>query len=82
MPNTTNKLHINDTVLFKQVASVLGKGKALEELLRAYKSYEKELPIWYWEDSLAGGFIWQLSEQGYEYWCGVNDAYNKQINNG
>lgn len=80
MPNTTNKLHINDTVLFKQVASVLGKGKALEELLRAYNSYDLKA-MWSWYNSLSGAFTWKFSEQGCKYWEGVDNAYNSQINN-
>ncbi len=80
MPNTTNKLHINDTVLFKQVASVLGKGKALEELLRAYRSYDFKSK-WSWHNRLPEGFSWQKTEQGFKYWRGVSNAYYSKINN-
>ncbi len=80
MPNTTNKLHINDTVLFKQVASVLGKGKALEELLRACRGYTSTYR-WSFRDSLATAFHWSRTPQGDKYWEGVMDDYYKQINN-
>tara|TARA_B100001059_G_C17650948_1_gene484397 strand:- start:260 stop:514 length:255 start_codon:yes stop_codon:yes gene_type:complete len=83
MPNTTNKLHINDTMLFKQVASVLGKGRALEELLRACRTYKKDdysIPFNF-NNCLLGGFTWGKTAQGFGYWKGVEDVYNNQINN-
>lgn len=74
MPKANEKLHINDTVLFKQVASVLGKGRALEELTRAYRSCPT---VWYWYKPLEKAFVWGASVQGHDYWKDIHDAINK-----
>ena len=73
------KIHINDTVLFKQVASVLGKGKALEELTRAYRGYNKYISTMRWDLScdLVDAFYWGATPQGRDYWEGINNAINK-----
>lgn len=76
MHKANEKLHINDTVLFKQVASVLGKGKALEELTRAYREYASTSP-WTWKDNLVTAFNWRGTPQGFAYWEGINNAINK-----
>lgn len=76
MSDTNKKLHINDTVLFKQVASVLGKGKALEELTRAYRGSAFK-SRWDWDSGLRHAFGWGATPQGDKYWLEVYNAIHK-----
>jgi len=73
----TDKIHINDTYLFKQVAQVLGHAEALEAVILAYKTYNegysdilKEPAVWpfNWEDKLIMSFNWKMTKQGFDYW--------------
>lgn len=71
--NIENKPLINDTKLFKEVSSVIGKVAALEELTKAYREYvsNKEHPVFDWSKPLIEAFEWESTPQGDIFWDDV-----------
>mgnify|MGYP000554279457 CR=1 FL=1 len=65
---------VEDTKLFKQVASVIGKEKALEELLKGLDSYNHSdaTMMWDWNKRLVTAFEWCETEQGQIYWANID----------
>ena len=78
----TTKINITGSVLFKQVASVIGKVKALEELCKAYESYDDvtDMPFDI-EQELIDAFEWCYTPQGSKFWLNINcgDPYGKYL---
>ncbi len=76
--NIENKTLINNTKLFKEVSSVIGKVAALEELTRAYREYTTKYRdyagAWHWEEPLINAFIWDYTPQGGDYWTEISDS--------
>jgi hypothetical protein len=64
---------INDTVLFKQVAKVVGEEEALRELTIAFENYTSVDDIWSFDDELNIAFIWEHTPRGHEYWNEIDD---------
>lgn len=73
--NIENKTLINNTALFKEVSSVIGKVAALEELTKAYREYNTESG-WKlnWDDPLAEGFVCKITPQGWDFWNSINES--------
>lgn len=74
----TNKIKIEDTVVFKEVASVIGESRAKCELMKASKSWTDEaceniLEGYILEDC----FTWYDSVQGWEFWRDINGKINR-----
>ena len=69
----TTKINITGSVVFKQVASVIGKVKALEELCKAYKNYEEaaDMPFDI-EKELEDAFEWCHTPQDHVFWLNIN----------
>ena len=69
----TTKINITGSVLFKQVASVIGKVKALEELCKAYESYDDvtDMPFDI-EQELIDAFEWCYTPQGAKFWLNID----------
>jgi len=58
---------ITQSKLFLEVASVIGKVKALEELIRAYRGYV-DVTYFYWGRGLHDAFTWDFTTQGHDFW--------------
>ncbi len=82
--NIENKTLINNTVLFKEVSSVIGKVAALEELTRAYKGYSTDYKgvgwKWDWSARLVHAFAWEATPQGNEYWDNIDNSIEEKLN--
>ncbi|APC44423.1 hypothetical protein [Pseudoalteromonas phage PH357] len=71
LSNRSKKPLITQSKLFLEVASVIGKVRALEELTKAYKSYEEDTAVckvFYWEKDIFNAFSWVDTIQGYDFW--------------
>lgn len=75
MPQFSKDFVVEDTELFKQVASVIGEEEALEELLRGLDSYNHSNTnmIWDWNKGLVSAFEWCETVQGYGFWSSIDD---------
>ena len=69
----TTKINITGSVLFKQVASVIGKVNALEELCKAYRERRKGKYFDTKED-LLGAFEWRSTPQGHTFWRLIDEG--------
>lgn len=58
---------ITQSKLFLEVASVIGKVMALEELTKAYIKY-KDIDCFYWDRGLCDAFAWMDTVQGHNFW--------------
>lgn len=72
-----NKIKIEETEVFKQVAKVIGEKQAKIELFKASKGWE-EVDV---EDILVGenlfaSFRWCSTPQGMEFWDSINNGDN------
>lgn len=72
---------IKQTVLFKQVSSVLDESVALNLLKCTYDDYDSASCAswcWEWNDSLYCAFEWSTTKQGRDWWCMLSDMiYDK-----
>jgi len=72
----TTKVNITGSVLFKQIASVIGKVKALEELCKAYESYDEVADMPFDIDKeIEDAFEWCYTPQGHIFWLTVKEDY-------
>jgi len=78
MPQFSKDFVVEDTKLFKQVASVVGEEEALEELLRGLDSYNHSNTdmMWDWNKGLESAFEWSETIQGQTYWSGIDNHVN------
>ncbi len=80
--NIENKPLINNTVLFKEVSSVIGKVAALEELTRAYREYSIDHKgvrwEWGWDDCLVNAFTWKYTPQGRDFWDNIDNSIQEK----
>lgn len=67
-----NKIKIEDTEVFKQVAKVIGEKQAKIELFKASKSWNEDdiRDILNGED-LSGCFSWEDTPQGFQFWLDI-----------
>lgn len=74
MPQFSKDFVVEDTKLFKHVASVVGEEEALEELLRGLDSYNHSntTMMWDWNKSLANAFEWCETAQEPGYWANID----------
>tara|TARA_R100000541_G_C1897352_1_gene83952 strand:+ start:16863 stop:17120 length:258 start_codon:yes stop_codon:yes gene_type:complete len=78
--NIENKALINNTALFKEVSSVIGKVAALEELTKAYRGYEVDKGwSWDWDDCLVNAFVWVYTPQGQKFWNNIDESIKEGI---
>lgn len=71
------KIKIEDTEVFKQVAKVIGEKQAKIELFKTSKSWEEaNLASIYSGADLMDCFIWSKSVQGYDFWNNIDDGIN------
>lgn len=71
LSNRNKKPLITQSKLFLEVASVIGKVRALEELTEAYREYEENMCIdkmFHWNKDLLNAFSWMDTVQGYDFW--------------
>lgn len=73
MPQFSKDFAVEDTKLFKHVASVVGEEEALEELLRGLDSYNHSNTnmMWDWNKSLVSAFEWSETVQRDDFWRGI-----------
>lgn len=73
MPQFSKDFVVEDTKLFKHVASVIGEEKALKELLKGLDSYNHSNTsmMWDWSKDLASAFEWCETAQGQDYWSSI-----------
>lgn len=80
MPQFSKDFVVEDTKLFKHVASVIGEEKALKELLKGLDSYNHSNTsmMWDWNKGLANAFEWSETVQGNDYWENIysNSSYD------
>jgi hypothetical protein len=71
------KVKIEDTLMFKQVAKVIGEKQAKIELFKASKSWDKSniKDIEYGKDLLES-FVWRKTLQGVKFWEMVHNEEN------
>ena len=73
MPQFSKDFVVEDTKLFKQVASVIGEEEALKELLRGLDSYNHSdtTMMWDWSKGLVSAFEWCETVQRDDFWRGI-----------
>lgn len=78
MPQFSKDFVVEDTKLFKQVASVIGEEKALEELLRGLDSYNHSNTsmMWDWNKGLVSAFEWCETVQSDGFWRNIDNHVN------
>lgn len=75
LSNRSKKPLITQSKLFLEVASVIGKVRALEELTKAYRSYPEDVPVgrmFKWDTNLPNSFVWEDTVQGHNFWNEIN----------
>lgn len=77
MTDKVGKVKIEDTVVFRQVAAVIGERNAKLELFKASKSWDKrDLEIISKGGLLEQAFCWLSTDQETEFWLNINQGYN------
>lgn len=72
-----NKIKIEETEVFKQVAKVIGEKQAKIELFKASKSWtERDVMYLLSHRSLMGSFSWRNTSQGIDFWASIYDGIN------
>ena len=72
-----NKIKIEETEVFKQVAKVIGEKQAKIELFKASKSWTTgNIDDISQGEDLLGSFVWRKTTQGLEFWDSINDGDN------
>ncbi|AUR84753.1 hypothetical protein NVP1063O_086 [Vibrio phage 1.063.O._10N.261.45.C7] len=71
------KVKIEDTEVFKQVAKVIGEKQAKIELFKASKNWrEGDLTNTYSGAYPVDCFIWSESVQGHDFWDNIDEGIN------
>lgn len=71
------KIKIEDTLMFKQVAKVIGERQAKIELFKTSKSWDEvDLEDISAGENLSDCFSWGGSVQGYDFWDNIDDGIN------
>lgn len=76
-----NKPLLTQSRLFLEVAGVIGKVAALEELTLAYREYipTADYPVFNWDVSLIDAFEWERTPQGDDHWDDVYQELPKNV---
>lgn len=75
LTNRSKKPLITQSKLFLEVASVIGKVRALEEITKAYSSYADNIcvgKVFEWDENLLNAFVWMDTVQGHKFWGDIN----------
>lgn len=75
LSNRSKKPLITQSKLFLEVASVIGKVRALEELTMAYMEYpaDENYTGFDWDCRLPDAFLWSKTPQGFDFWSEILD---------
>jgi len=69
----SDKIRLSETILFRQIAQVLGPVQAQAQLVKAFNGYSKTAGPFYLNERLSVAFEWSNAPQGYSYWNGIHE---------